>query len=273
MAQPASTLAPCARAIREALEASLAPSVAEALVRRALVTGGRREVPEEGGELRDFVEGPLSAEMARVLDPAGVSLVVARLGDVLWMATSDVRTLNVARAWSDRSKAPGATPAGGMQSGTHPRLGMREPGMREPSVRRSSMPPPRDSGVAPAPRPLLQPTSVLVVTLDRALIAQATHEVAGRVSVIPVATPVDLARAVSTAGERPVVLVDTTLPSIDLPTFVGLAPILPPDARVVLWGASPHQLPRLAAKFPRMVGWLASGESREPGRLALSLAG
>ncbi|MFO0680880.1 MAG: hypothetical protein U0234_02460 [Sandaracinus sp.] len=267
MAHPASPLTPFARAIREALEASLTPAVADALLRRALEAAGRPGVPEDVGEFRAFVEGPLSTEMARVLDPAGVSLALARLGDVLWMATSDVRALSVARAWSDRPKRAVTAPALVPQSGAHPRLGVREP-----QPRRSSMPPPRESGVAPAPRALFEPTSLLVVTLDRALIAQATNEVGGRVPILAVATPVDLARAVSSAGERPVVLVDTTLPSIDLPTFVGLAPILPPDARVVLWGASPHQLPRLATKFPRMVGWLASGESREPGRLALSLA-
>lgn len=266
MAHAASALTPFARAIREALETTVSASVADALLVRALGAAGRRDVPEEVSEFRAFVEGPLSREMARVLDPAGVSLVLARLGDVLWMATSDVRALSVARAWSDRPKTTGPWADVLPQSGAHPRLGTREP-----QPRRSSMPPPRESGVSPPPRALYEPSCVLVLTLDAALVQQTTREIAGRAPVVSVATPVDLARALSEAGERPLVLVDTTLPSIPLPTFVGLVPILPPDARVVLWGATPQQLARLATKFPRIATWIASGEARDPGRLALSL--
>jgi hypothetical protein len=119
-----------------------------------------------------------------------------------------------------------------------------------------------------AARPL--PSAVLVLSLDAKLASQTTAEIAGRCSVVRIATPADLARAASTAGERVVVLVDTALPSIDLKTFVGLCPILPASTRVILWGADERQRTRLVATFPIAAGWIASGESTAPGELALA---
>jgi hypothetical protein len=117
-------------------------------------------------------------------------------------------------------------------------------------------------------RPL--PTAVLVISLDPSLMKQTTAEIAGRCNVVKIATPADLARAASSSGDRIVVIVDTALPSIDLRTFVGLAPILPAGARVVLWGADERQRTRLVAMFPVAASWIASGDSNTPGELALA---
>jgi hypothetical protein len=208
--------------------------------------------------------------LGRVLDASDIAFVLERLGNVLWMATSDVRALNVARDWSDRRHGR-AVPR---ESGSHPMLASP----RSPMPPRPAMP----SGVSvrrsaptmqslPRASALAAPTCVLVLSLDAALVAQTTREIGGRCSVLAVATPADLARASARAGERPVVLVDTTLPSIDPPTFVGLCPILPESTRVVLWGADARQLARLASRFPRAATWIASGDAHEPGLLALSL--
>jgi hypothetical protein len=245
LAEPARHVGPFERAVREALEAEVSRVIADALLGRALALSRRARVPEEIGEFRAFVEDALCVEMRRVLDPVQVTLVLERLGHVLWMATSDVRALNVARDWTGRSSSAPSRESG----------------------------PPRESGSRPriAPEPLVAPSCVLVLTLDAQLVVQTRSEIAGRCPVVSVATPSDLARMVSRAGDRPVVLVDTALPSIEVPTFVGLCPILPPLACVVLWGADARQLARLGAQFPRAQSWIASAEARAPGLLALSV--
>ena len=116
------------------------------------------------------------------------------------------------------------------------------------------------------------PSCVLVVSLDPALAAQTTAEIAGRCAVVVIATPTDLARAATRAGERIVVIVDTSLSAIDVPTFVGLAPILPADTSIVLWGVDERQHARLVSRYPAARAWVASGDSRTPGAFVLGLA-
>lgn len=305
MPQPARSLGPFAHATREALEGTVSRLVAEALLDRALLASGRAAVPEEILAFRGFVEGPLRAELARVLDAAEIAHVLERLGNVLWMATSDVRALSVARDWS-ATRTSTTPPPTVRESGSHPRM----PRGSEPAVvaKRPTMPAPASSppeGVPSLPRPPRSPlppraavgetvslraprapvtiqalprvvarsapTAILVLSLDARLALQTTSEVAGRCPVITVGSPGDLARATAIGGERLVVLVDTTLPSIDLPTFVALSPILPPTARVILWGADERQRARLVTQFPAARSWLASDDAQAPGMLALSL--
>jgi hypothetical protein len=310
--QPLRSVGPFARATREALESVVAPTVAEPLLARAIAATEGGGVPEEVMRFRDFVEGPLRSELGQLVGPATVALVLERLGQVLWMATSDVRALSVARDWS----RGGATSA--HESGSHPKIPQRSsdrPEVTSGETRRPTIPVPRSSPptssssdrprpapssrppVAPAPaRPTVTSgmtlrtprnavtvsamprvastptaTGVLVVTLDAALSAKATSEIAGRCPVLTIGSPVELARAATRSGDRVVVIVDTTLPSIDLPTFAGLAPILPPDTRIVLWGADERVIARLAARFPAARTWVPSGDSTTPGKLALAL--
>lgn len=324
--QPLRTRGPFARATRDALEAVVAAPVAATLLARAVEASGHGGVPEEVTSFRAFVEGPLGSELQRVLGPGAVAIVLERLGQVLWMATSDVRALSVARDWSRGSggvtqphesgshpkvpKIPSDRPAeleqGAAKRPTMPAPASSPPGAVAPSdrprVAPSSRPPLPASGSALSPRtppparPTLNtgivprvpraavtvaamprvagapmPTAVLVVTLDAALCAQATAELAGRCPLVTITAPVDLARAATRCGDRIVVIVDTTLPSIDLPTFVGLAPILPRDTRVVLWGADERDHARLASRFPTARAWVPSGDSSTPGTLAISL--
>jgi hypothetical protein len=322
--EPQRVLGTFARATRDALESVVAPSVAATILAQALAASGADAVPEEVMPFRVFVESALRDELARRLGPATVALVLERLGNVLWMATSDVRALNVARSWSGRG-GPAKH-----ESGSRPRPNTRSresdqpqpdassakrptipvppstpPDGKPPSGRPGSSPPsvPEASALPRPPRmpgaPRTEPTSgvslrvpraavtvtsmpratsmhpmptgVLVVTLDPALLERATAELAGRCPVVLISAPVDLARAATRAGDRVVVIVDTTLPSIELATFVGLAPILPPETRVVLWGADERQHARLVSRFPVARSWVPSGESSTPGTFASSL--
>jgi hypothetical protein len=132
------------------------------------------------------------------------------------------------------------------------------------TVREPSTPPVRTAGGQ-------GPTSVLVVTLDPHLVADVRSELVVHCHVNAIATPTDLGIAMTHAGPRPVILLDTSLPSIDIKTFAGLAPILPPGGHVILWGASPRQRDRLATIFPCATHWIASGGAPRAGRFVLEL--
>ncbi len=283
----------------EALESVSSPSVAHAIVSAALAAAGLTDVPDEIAPFRAFVEGPLQSQVERQLGAASVSHLLERLGHVLWMATSDVHALDIARNWVGLNKPP-ATSAHdvGEESGEFPAPSARpaaigtthkRPTVPAPELASSSSVPPRQPSPLLVPRPpapavigrvtvpkLVRadarplPTCVLMVTLDPTLTTQATDEIAGRCKVVRIATPAELARVASSSGDRLVVLVDTALPSIDLRTFVGLAPILPAGSRVVLWGADERQRARLASMFPIAADWIASADSTSPGVLALA---
>jgi hypothetical protein len=154
--------------------------------------------------------------------------------------------------------------------------------IRAPGIdRRSpSIPPPHPLPETPTPvrsisstPPSAQggPTTVLVVTLDQQLVSSLRQELARHCPVRAIQAPTELAGAVVTAGQRLVVLIDTALPSIDVPTFAGLAPILPAGARVVLWGASPRQQQRLVTMFPVAASWISSPAGISAGRFLLDL--
>lgn len=130
----------------------------------------------------------------------------------------------------------------------------------------------RDDRSASTPPPEGRPaTAVLVITLDVGLVESVRGELGDHCPVRAITVPTEIAGAVLTSGPAPVVLIDTALPSIDLTTFAGIAPVLPPGARVVLWGLSPRQFQALAAKFPVSAGWLAPGSEQSPGRFLLEL--
>jgi hypothetical protein len=83
--------------------------------------------------------------------------------------------------------------------------------------------------------------------------------------------PTELPGAVATAGARIVVIFDAALPSIDVPTLVGLMPILPASTRVVLWGTTTRQRDRLATMFPAAASWTASDAADRPGQFVLTI--
>jgi len=131
--------------------------------------------------------------------------------------------------------------------------------------------PARASSKPPTARSTSAPSSVVLVTLDAAWVAQLRLELAPHCPVRPVAAAVDLVAALAAGGDRLVVLIDTALPSIDVATFAGLAAVLPATARVVLWGATSKQHARLAAMFPLARAWVASEDAAHAGRFVLEL--
>ena len=115
------------------------------------------------------------------------------------------------------------------------------------------------------------PSAVLLVTRDPQLIATVARDLAAYCPVFPITTDGGLAEAARALGERFVVVIDTALPSIDVPTFAGLSPLLPHGAHVVLWGIAPRELQRLVTLFPAAAGWIASGAAPHVGAFVREL--
>jgi hypothetical protein len=145
-------------------------------------------------------------------------------------------------------------------------------------VRRSSAPTggvveigPGESMPDILPRRRTVTLDVLVLTLDPLLVFETDNGLAGRGRVTSIATASELARAASAAQARLVIVVDSALPSIDLPTFAPISGSLPPGTRIVLWGVDERQKSRLAAMFPAAKDWIASGRAASPAEVILDL--
>lgn len=341
---------PFTRAIREALETALSPTTAEQVLAEALHEGGLMTVPEEIGPFRRFCEGPFQKTVVRSLGPPAIEQIFERLGHVLWMATSDVSTLELAREWSRRSRDPnddsgvrnvdGSKPAARAPSPTppapthdsRPRARDTQPGiateqvavprppsasnpsigrLRAPTLTRAATSPsdsrpraataelnlrpsrdPRSASVFPPPHPLENdptpvrrssapplmpgvsrnvPTAVLALTLDERLVADLRQSLANHCPVRAIGAATELVGALVTSGASVVIVIDTALPSIDVPTFAGLAPILPPGTRVVLWGATDRQKQRLVSMFPPAASWVPTNGAPSAGDFILAL--
>jgi hypothetical protein len=276
--QPARVLAPFARATREALESVAAGPVATSLLFRALTASSFASVPEDTSGFRAFIDGALRTELQRTLGPAAVTLVLGRLGQVALMNETATGPTS---SWPPKSRH---------ESGSHPVVRTREPfpAQGAPAAKRQTLPAPAmaaNEGPARSERRLRPPAAtlpampkmtrplpscVLVVSLDKTFVSDVQREVGDRCPVVVVQSPAELARAATHAVSRIVVLVGI-LPSIDLPTFVGLAPILPADTRIVLWGTDQKTLQRLGTRLPASCDWIASGDSKTPGTFALSI--
>jgi hypothetical protein len=298
---------PFARCIHEALESAVSPTAASNILAEALKRASLRAVPEDSAGFRQFCEGPFRA-VARSALGDDVQIVFERLGHVLWMATSDVQALNAAREWSERPSGTHLAPQPDSRPPASGNARESGPSLKAPTLRaRPSIPTPRplasrtattigampavtangprdpsppSSRTAPLPPiatpvraspTVASPSSVLVVTLDPQLIDDVERELAARSRVKSIRSVADLAAAAETADARCVVVIDTALPSIDLPTFARLRAMLPREARVVLWGVALHQQQRLASMFPEAASWIPSGAAASAGRFVLDL--
>jgi hypothetical protein len=301
---------PFQRSVREALESVQAAESAQALLDEALEAAGLPAVPEEIQAFRRFCERHLSRILRTRLEDASVDQVFERIGHVLWMATSDASQVEVARVWGrgeteweDDSgvrhldsqgrptpkaptpeagvypprippSAPLPTPSNAISIGKMKAVAASSPTGSRPRVTQELRAQAPDDRAGSSPPPAIDErpaTAVLAITLDGSLVESMRAELASLCPVRAISSPTEIASAVLTSGPCPVVLIDTGLPSIDLPTFAGIAPVLPQGARVVLWGISPRQLHALVAKFPIASGWLAPEGHVSPGEYLVQL--
>jgi hypothetical protein len=111
-------------------------------------------------------------------------------------------------------------------------------------------------GIVETQGPRTQPVEVLLVTLDKGLATDLETLVGtrGRVTLMRDVETLTLALKL---GTRCLVLIDATLPSIDVATLARHAMS---DARIVLFGVEERQRARIAAQFPQAAAWIACAD-------------
>ncbi len=304
---------PLTRCIREALESAVSPAGANNILAEALKRASLRAVPEDTEAFRVFCEGPfrtvaLSAmgeDAQEVFERLGHVLRTATNDPSALVPPSERKSGTHVAPGREAPSIASAAESGSSLRRPELRAGSPAPAGRTapivsptaptigamPAVRVSPPGDPSPSAAArfaplpPTPTPVRSlhptrdgaprraPTAVLVVTMDAGLIRSVESELAAYCRVKLIGSVADLAAAGASAGERCVVVIDTAMPSIDVPKFVGLMAMLPREARVVLWGVAPRQQQRLATLFPQAANWIASGTSELTlGRFVLGLA-
>lgn len=282
---------PFARSVREALESVVSPDAAQGVIATALLAAGRATIPEDAPPFAAFLDGSLRATVVAMLGPEALDIVNARLSHVVRMAQSQVLSKRMqetiapppgARAddelWEEDS-AIRMTPAGLEAAETGRRSALDTARPPEP-FRPHDAARPAEARVAPGARggpdtvrpvhlersadparaAAAAPSMVLVLSLDPLLVADVGLQLQSS-RVLAISSMNDLlARATGVAG-RVAIVVDTALPTIDVPTVASLAPALPREATIVLWGMSERQKERLVAVFPVCRDWIASGAS------------
>lgn len=280
----ASLEGPFARSLREALESVAAGEMVPRLVSASLELARRGAVPEDAAPFASFVEGPLRTVVVRTLGDASYEVVAERLAHVLLMATSQVRAKE--RGDDDRDEASQVRLADAARDARAldepvdatplpppPRIGAQTLGRLIAAPRANAI---VEHDARPIGRPRTQdtvrpprnaPTRVLLATLDPLLVTETEARLAGRSAVFAVGTTVELSAQIAIAGGRVAVVIDTALPSIDVPSFAALASTFPPGTPVVLWGMSDRQKQRLVTVFPIAESWIASGVAASPADL------
>jgi len=254
---PARTLleGPFSRSVREALESVVSSDVAEDVIGSALAIAGRATIPEDAPPFAAFYEGPLRAIVSARLGQGALDIVDERLAHVLRMAQSQVRPCETmappqlhAASPQERAADEGVLP--GAPPGHETTPWSTELWEEDSAVRVT----PRglEAASSPAPAPV-----VLALTLDPLLVADVqTRFPASRV--LSISSMHALLAQLSTAHLRLTIVIDTVLPSIDVPTVASLATAIPDSALVVLWGMSERQKERLVALFPIARTWVAA---------------
>lgn len=249
---PARTLleGPFSRSVREALESVVSTDVAEEVIGSALAIAGRATIPEDAPPFAAFYEGPLRAIVSSRLGQGALDIVDERLAHVLRMAQSQVRPCETMappqlHAPSLQDRAPdGALP------GEETAPWSTELWEEDSAIRVTPRGLEAASSAVPAP-------VVLALTLDPLLVADVqTRFPASRV--LSISSMHALLAQLSTAHLRLTIVIDTVLPSIDVPTVASLATAIPDSALVVLWGMSERQKERLVALFPVARTWVAA---------------
>jgi hypothetical protein len=149
---------------------------------------------------------------------------------------------------------------------TRDRLDVREEGSGSNDIERilgTGVPRKTPTGEQPvpaAPRPAL----VLVLSLDPVFAADTEARAKGRSRVTSISSMHELLDAVARGKEPIAIVIDTALPSIDVPTVAALASSFPKGTTVVLWGMTEKQKERLVSVFPVSATWIASGAAASP---------
>lgn len=229
------------RAINEAVGAFAAPKMRAAAVELALRWERLDEVPELGPSVRTFIEGALYRAVEQMLGSPVADAVQAELAPIVEMVADD-----------EISAVRTSRPPDGAES-EYPELSVSavesEPAPVAPEARPSR-------NTAPEPMVLRR---VLVATMDPASVSDVSRWLGGTALVQPVRDALEVLDNLDDR-ESDMVVVDCRRPAVSVETLLALAPEMPEDSRVVLWGERhdlEHHLSQLGSGMPS--GWICCG--------------
>lgn len=127
------------------------------------------------------------------------------------------------------------------------------------------------AGALPSSRPGQQRSlpHMLVATKDPAMLRRITVWLDPRAAVMRVRSIIDLLHRIEDAAHaRSVIVLDCRQPSVRPAALAALAEDLPLSTHVVLVGATPELMKKLADIAPSTSGWLALGSSARPKEIA-----
>jgi hypothetical protein len=107
----------------------------------------------------------------------------------------------------------------------------------------------------PCPEPDDKP-AVLIATLDRSGVGHVARALVGICEVHHVADVFDLMAGLESMGAA-LVVIDCCLPAVDPTTVATMSHLIPPDARVVLWGATERMQQDFVALAPAAKRWVS----------------
>jgi len=244
------------RAVLEVVASVAAPQVADRLLADALAEAGYPWVPESPDAAAAFVRGPLRAAVAGTLGEDLADLVVDGLRPVVEVASGFHPVAgDEPPASSGVPASPGAdrTTADPQESGEQllgeeldlPGLDLLDEPDAEAAAAEAAFEaaPTRRMAAASAktaapPPPDALPV-VLVATLDRTGVDVIARALSYNAEVRPVADMFEwLAGSETFAGRRQVLVLDCCVAAVDPVAAARTSHMLPPNADVVLWGAS-----------------------------------
>lgn len=226
------------QAIAESIDALAAPRVRAAVVELALRWARLEYIPSRGNEVSEFVEGALYRAAEQML---GFEVAEAVKSDLAPM-------VSMLRDQEVSAVRPSAPPDA---DSDYPEIQVQEPEAAAP-VRRSQRP-----WLATMPEPI-ELKSVSVASTDPAAVSEMSRWLGGVALVEPVQDALAILENLGAGCD--LVVVDCRRPAVSVETLVTLAPEMPEQSKVVLWGERQDlelHLGQLGARMP--AEWVCCG--------------
>lgn len=212
------------RAVREAVDTLAVPKVRDVVLELALRWARLDEVPERGPEVGSFIAGALFHALEQVLGDAAAESVVAQLEPMAAMLADEEIS-------SVRPSGPALEePANehGEDDDEFPEIRVAvTPDLVAPQVGGRAL-------FATDPAPAMLPT-ILVASVDPGGVQELGLALAGSATVEPVGDALAILEHLD-RDDTSLVVVDCRRPAVSVETLITLAPELPSDARILLWG-------------------------------------
>lgn len=260
-----------AQAVREALSAYASAEVAIRILHRAMHMAQEHEVPVGGRRLRRFLHPHLESAVEFILGQDEASAIVAMLAPMVRLAPDEDEISQVRPSFQVRSPQQVMAPRGPALPAV-PRAARLPTGTgRLPSLPAFDAVEADLHSDSGGGEPVVVIASMDCMRIDDLMVGLEGHAV---VHEVPDAV-VLLETLETTLASEPIIIVDCLSPSVQPHTMAMLAPELPPEITILLWGADEetrNELYTMAGSRGHWVGCSAAATIEDLVALVGSLA-